>query len=150
MFSEIKRPLRCYFLGISVRNIDYIFNCIYIYILFTCLFFFCLSSFLRWSPGTSGTGRSYRDVHAGVSGPGTFGQLLDASNVRNILATQDTHVQLWIPEGVGTKGETYQWPYSNQRVEKRGWTIWELRRQEAVRERRRTLHQLWNGRHSPG
>lgn len=40
MFSEIKRPLRCYFLGISVRNIDYIFNCIYIYIFYLLVCFF--------------------------------------------------------------------------------------------------------------
>lgn len=116
-----------------------VLSLIRIYI-FTLLF-----HLFRWAAGTSRFSGSYRDVHAGMPGPGTLGQLLDASNLGNIPAAQIAHVQLWISEGVGSQGQTPQWTHSDQSLEKWKWAVRAFWWQEAVWERRGTLHRQWQG-----
>lgn len=82
--------------------------------------------------------------------PGTFRQLLDAPYIGNISAAQVTRVQLWISEGVGSQGKTSQRTYPNQNLEKWEWAVRAFCRQEAVWERRGTLHKQWHGWYSAG
>lgn len=111
------------------------------------LFFFLL---YRWAPGASWSSWSNRDVHTGMPRPGTLRQLLDATNVRNIPAAKVTCIQFWLSEGMGTQGQTSQWTYSDQSVEKWERAIGAFWRQEAVWEWRGTLHQQRHGRYSAG
>lgn len=113
----------------------------------TCFFIFLL---FRWAPGTPWSSGSYRDVHTRMPSLGTFRQLLDAPDTGNIPAAQVTCLRLWVSEGVGSQGQTSQWTYSDQNLEKWEWTVRAFWWQDAVWEWRGTLHHEWHGWYSTG
>lgn len=107
----------CFRTGIAYLTfIPYVDHCLNLLVIFFILF--CLPSY--WSKSPESPGWGLWNLHTGVSHPGPFWQLLDATFFDTVSTIQHTFAIIWLPAKLGPRSQVWRTTHSWEAPSK-GW-----------------------------